>query len=54
MARQAIQSWLAARRKAARKQAIADYAAEQAGTELDLDRSLEAATVEFLLEGKPR
>ncbi len=54
MARQAIQSWLAARRKAARKQAIVDYAAENAGTDLDLDRTLEAETVEFLLEGEPR
>jgi hypothetical protein len=54
MARHAIQSWLAARRKAARKQAIADYAAENAGTELDLDRALEGATLEFLVEGEPR
>jgi predicted transcriptional regulator len=51
MARQAIQTWLVARRKAARKQAIAAYAAANAGTELDLDRILENATVEFLLEG---
>jgi len=52
MARQAIQTWLAARKKAARKQAIASYAAENAGTELDLDPGLESATVEFLLKGE--
>jgi len=52
MARHAIQAWLAARKKAARKQDIAAYATENAGTELDLDRGLEIATIEFLLEGK--
>jgi hypothetical protein len=51
MARLAIQTWLAARKKAARKQAIAAYAAENAETDLDLDRVLENATIEFLLEG---
>ncbi len=52
MARQAIQTWLAARKKLARKQAIAAYAAEMGGTEFDLDRELENATVEFLLESE--
>jgi hypothetical protein len=54
MARHAIQTWLAARRKAARKQAIAAYAAEMAGTKLDLDPELEAASLELLFEREPR
>jgi hypothetical protein len=52
MARLAIQSWLAARKKTARKQAIAAYAAEMAGTEFDLDRALEAATIDLLIESE--
>ena len=52
MARQAIQTWLAARKKAVRQQAIAAYAAENAGTEVDLDPALESATIEFLLKGE--
>jgi hypothetical protein len=52
MARLAIQSWLAARKKTARKQAIAAYAAEVAGTEFDLDRALEAATIDLLIESE--
>jgi hypothetical protein len=53
MARHAIQTWLAARRKAARKQAIAAYAAEMAGTEFDLDPQLEAASLDLLFESEP-
>jgi hypothetical protein len=52
MARYAIQTWLAARKKTARKQAIASYAAEVAGTEFDLDRALESATLDLLLESE--
>jgi hypothetical protein len=52
MARQAIQTWLAARRKAARKQAIAAYASTMAGTEFDLDQALERATLDLLLESE--
>jgi hypothetical protein len=36
--------------KEARAQAIAAYAAEFAGTEMDFDPALEAAGVEYLLE----
>jgi hypothetical protein len=54
MARHAIQSWLAARKKAARKEEIAAYAAEMAGTEFDLDRELEAASSELLFSREPR
>jgi hypothetical protein len=54
MARHAIQTWLAARKKATRKQAIAAYAAEMAGTEFDLDPQLEAASLDFLFESEHR
>jgi hypothetical protein len=50
MARHAIQTWLAARKKATRRQAIAAYAAEMGGTEFDLDPQLEAASLELLFE----
>ena len=49
LARQAIQEWLRAKRKAATRRAIAAYATEMAGTEADLDRRLEVATIESLL-----
>lgn len=52
LARQAIQEWLRARKKAATRRAIAAYAAEVAGTELDLDQRLEAATIESLLNSE--
>jgi len=52
MARHAIQTWLSARKKAARRQAIAAYAAEMAGTEFDLDRGLEGATLDLLLQSE--
>ena len=49
LARQAIQEWLRAKRKAATRRAIAAFASKMAGTEADLDRRLEAATIESLL-----
>jgi hypothetical protein len=52
MARYAIQTWLAARKKTARRQAIAAYATEMAVTEFDLDRALESATLDLLLESE--
>lgn len=52
MAREAIEAWLAARKKAARNRAIRAYAVKMAGTEFDLDRALERATLEVLLEGE--
>jgi hypothetical protein len=45
---------LPARKKAARRQAIAAYAAEMAGTEFDLDPQLEAASLDLLFEREPR
>lgn len=52
MARQAIQAWLMARKKIARNRAIKAYAVKMAGTEFDLDRALERATLEVLQEGE--
>ena len=49
VARAAIQAWLRQRRKAARGQAISVFAAECAGTPLDLDVELEAAAADDLL-----
>ena len=52
VARQVIQKWLEARRRAERQLAIAAYAAEMAGTEVDLDSRLEDAALEVLREGE--
>jgi len=49
LARQAIELWLRHRRKVARHQAIAAFASENAGSTLDLDTELEAASLEHLL-----
>jgi hypothetical protein len=54
MARHAIQTWLEVRQKAQRRKAIVDYAAAVAGTRLDLDPTLERATVEFLLKSESK
>jgi hypothetical protein len=51
LARQAIELWLRHRRRLARHEAIATFAAENAGSPLDLDTGLEAASVEYLLSG---
>jgi|HubBroStandDraft_3_1064219.scaffolds.fasta_scaffold460930_2 hypothetical protein len=50
LAREAIDVWLRQQMRKARHEAIAAYAAEMAGTELDLDPALESAGVEHLLE----
>src|SRR5438552_17805560 len=44
-AREAIAVWLRARKKAATRRAIAEYAANMAGTRFDLDPELESAAV---------
>jgi predicted transcriptional regulator len=49
LARQAIELWLHHRRKIARHQAIATFAAENAGNSMDFDAELEAASGEHLL-----
>jgi hypothetical protein len=50
LAREAIDLWLRQQLRQARHDAISAYAAEMAGTELDLDPDLESAGVEHLLE----
>lgn len=50
LAREAIDLWLREHLRRARHDAIAAYAAEAAGTSLDLDADLEAATVEHLTQ----
>lgn len=49
VAREAISSWLRARKKAARRQAVMEYAARMSGTRFDLDPILEAAAIEELV-----
>lgn len=50
LARNAIDSWLREQMRRARHDAIADYAAEMAGTNFDLDSDLESAGVEHLVK----
>lgn len=55
IARDAIDRWLAEQRRAALRTAIAEYAAANAGTGVDLDRELERASIEHLrLQPKKR
>ena len=53
LAREAIDFWLRQQLRKTRHDAIAAYAAEHAGTDLDLDTAFEAAAIE-LLTGKRR
>jgi hypothetical protein len=50
VAREAIDWWLRHQLKKARHDAIAAYASEMAGTDLDLDPDLESAGIEQLLK----
>jgi hypothetical protein len=50
LAREAIDLWLRHQVRVARHAAIANYAAEMAGTSFDLDTDLESAGVEHLLK----
>jgi predicted transcriptional regulator len=54
LARQAIEQWLCHRRRVARDEAIADFAAEHAGSHWDLDTDLEIAATEHLIATEPR
>jgi len=55
LAREAIDWWLREQAKKARHDQIAAWAAEMAGTDLDLDPALEAAGIEQLVHtGKPK
>jgi hypothetical protein len=48
LAREALDDWLRQQLRKARRDAIAAYAAEMAGTHLDLDSDLEAAAITHL------
>ena len=50
LAREAIDLWLRHQLRKARHEAIAAYAAEMAGTNLDLDPDLESAGIERLVK----
>jgi hypothetical protein len=52
LAREAIETWLALRRKIELHEEIAAYAVEQRGTESDLDRALERSAVRQLKKGR--
>ena len=49
LAREAVDWWLRQQRRKARHDAIAVFAAEMAGTHLDLDADLESAGIEHLV-----
>lgn len=49
LARDAVDGWLRQQYRKTRHEAIAAYAAEMAGTHLDLDAGLEAAGIEHLV-----
>jgi hypothetical protein len=50
LAREAIDWWLRQQARKARHDRIAAWAAEMAGTKFDLDRDLEAAGIEHLVD----
>ena len=50
LAREAVDEWLRQQARKARQDAIAAYAAEMAGTGLDLDTDLESAGIEHLMK----
>lgn len=50
LAREAIDWWLRQQFRKARHDAIAAYAAQMAGTDLDLDADLESAGIEHLVK----
>jgi hypothetical protein len=51
LAREAVDWWLRQQFRKTRQDAIAAYAAEMAGTHLDLDTDLESAAIEHLVKG---
>jgi hypothetical protein len=50
LAREAIDAWLRQQLRKARHDRVAAYAAEMAGTNLDLDPDLESAGIEHLVK----
>jgi len=51
LARTALSDWLKSRKRERRHAEIAAFAKEHAGTDLDLDRDLEAAGIEVVASG---
>jgi hypothetical protein len=51
LAREAVDWWLRQQFRKTRQDAIAAYAANVAGTQLDLDSDLESAAVDHLIKG---
>jgi len=49
LAREAVDAWLRQQKRKARHDAIAGFAAETAGTHLDLDTDLESVGIQHLL-----
>src|ERR1700731_2831423 len=52
LAREAVVAWLRQECRRARREAVAKFAAEMAGTHLDLDPDLESAAIEHLVEAR--
>jgi hypothetical protein len=52
LAREAVDYWLRQQFRKARRDAIAAYAEQMAGTHLDLDRDLEAAAIAHLRKAR--
>jgi hypothetical protein len=52
LAREAVDSWLREQSRRTRQDEIAAYAAEMAGTQLDLDADLESAAIEQLVTAR--
>ena len=52
LAREAIEQWLAAQHQAAVHEAIVAYAQSNAGSQADLDRDLEAAGIEHVVDSE--
>ena len=50
LAREAVDWWLRQQSRKVRREAIAAYATEMAGTPLDLDAELESAAIEHLVK----
>jgi hypothetical protein len=54
LARQAVEEWLRARRRAALDKEIAEFAAAAAGTEMDLNPDFEATGIDHWLKSDRR
>jgi hypothetical protein len=54
VAREALETWLQERQRAAVREAIAAYAVQHAGSAVDLDPALERAALETWRAKKPR